>query len=203
MADMKPTPKCIVCDRDELTSGGMAGQPGPEHLGDCVTQRGRLLARRCRECAKRFPLYSSRSTRVRCQECIAAHKAKHPRKATKSAFEPFSLAQWRHKLETEADPNAALRRIALFARLKYEVGRAITCQVKSCGSILDVETTVVFELTNGSVSVICAKCAGATIGAGSARTTRINLWKGLTERLIDGREIADPETRRAAGMLGG
>ena len=200
MADMKPTPKCIVCDRDELTSGGMRGQPGPEHLGDCVTQRGRLLARRCRDCAGRFDLYSSKSNRVRCPACIEKRAARRPRKAK---LEKLSLAQWRHKLETEADPDAALRRLVLFQLLKFEVGRVITCQVRTCGTILDVEKTVVFELTNGSTSVICAKCAEDVIGAGSARTTRIKLWKGLTERLIDGREIADPETRRAAGMLGG
>jgi len=96
------------------------GSIGLEHSGNCATNRGRLLARSCRDCGRRFSLYSSRDRRVRCAVCRDRKAAATPLKPVKQ--KPLYLSERRAVLEFEACPEAAaMHRVMAYNLLRYVV----------------------------------------------------------------------------------
>jgi DNA-directed RNA polymerase subunit RPC12/RpoP len=151
----------------------------------------RIYTRSCRDCGARFDLYTRKDRRVRCPECRAARRAANPR-PRRTTTQNLTLAEWRHKLECEADASAAMRRAVLWSGLKDAAGRQHWCPVSSCQRSLDATRAVEISGPGGSI-ILCASC----FDRGRARYLR----SGRVS-VTDGREICDSETRMTAGMLG-
>jgi hypothetical protein len=108
----------------------------------------------------------------------------------------LTLAEWRAKLECEADPvGAPMRRAAGLALLRYAVGRAISCRAASCGRVLDVSRAVHVSTTTGGGTTLCASCYDAR------REEILRRLEPFGAEVYDGRELNDGASRMLGGML--
>lgn len=180
---MRPTKDCGRCAR----------QIGPNHSGDCQTDRGRLLARPCRTCGTRFALYSSRDRRVNCIRCRKTKAAAAPSKPVK--VKPLSLAERRAALELEAFPaTGAMHRLAAYQILRYAVSkRHGLCD--RCGKSCDVtNATLVMIGTEKSNAepLLCAVCGPEARSPNAPAHVASWLW---------GAELGDSHTRMLSATL--
>ncbi len=132
----------------------------------------------------------------RCPDCHATHRWRtkrcqpclDKRGSKRRTCRHTSLAEYRAKLEMEADGSAFLRRHLLWEGLKYAAGRTMFCQSRqTCGGvILDAARAVDIEYRdpegNEASVCVCADCY-------DTKRTEIQAHPGLVG-VTDGRELA-------------